>query len=819
MTDLPTTAHALIDADISIIPVKADGTKAPALPWKPYTQQRADHDTATAWFTDTTYGLGIITGSISNNLLMVEIEGDHISLLPELVDTAHASGLSDLWQTVSTGWVEQSPSGGMHWLIRTTNPPQGNQKLARAEDGTVIAETRGEGGYVVAAPTSGAVHATGKAWTRIIGGPTTIPTLDTDNTTALLELFSSLNQHTPTVVDAPPPTRPHNPDTDGVRPGDDYNARADWSDILTGWTPVKTFHDGGIGWRRPGKNDPGISATTGRNDADNLYVFSSSTEFEQEKAYSKFAAHTLLNHGGDWAAAARDLAGKGYGSEPHIRAPHPIGDTTSQLLNLNPGDTPTTEGSLATVHNLDQHRDTNSNSLAQSDDGNALLLVNRHRDRIRYCTDRGRWLVWNGHVWTWQAASGGLVREFAKQVARTLPEGEKAELRHKRHALSAPGTSNMLTQAATDSRITVTMDDLDAHPWELNTPGGIIDLRAGTLQPSDPNKLHTRTTGCVPNLAADNTLWERFLTTTFAGDTDLIGYLQRLTGYSTVGEVLEHILPFALGSGGNGKSVFFEVIAGVLGDYATSSPSGFLMASAFHQHSTEIARLSGARFVTCSEVNESDRFDEAKVKELTGGDSLTARFMRQDDFTFTPTHHLWLMGNFRPAVLSGGDGFWRRVRVIPFTHTVPATERIDGLAQKLITEHGPAVLAWIMQGAADYAQRGLDEPAVIGQATEQYATDVDTVGRFMDEECHTATGPSARSLTVGVPELRKAYERWCDDNGEQPLSGRAFTDHLKRRGVLVGRDAPKGSQGRRLYGGITLVSRDSDEHDGDRGGF
>jgi putative DNA primase/helicase len=502
--------------------------------------------------------------------------------------------------------------------------------------------------------------------------------------------------------------------------------------------------------------------------------------------------------------------------EPRIDA------TTTELIGLgthNSTDTTAGNTALAPVADLNTWKTTRSNasSFAQSDDGNALLLVNRYRSRIRYCVDRGRWLVWNGHVWTWQSAGGGLVREFAKEVARSLPDTDKPEIRHKRHALSAPGTSNMITQAATDARITVTMDDLDSHPWELNTPGGIINLRTGALQPTDPERLHTRTTRCTPNLAADDSLWEKFLTTTFGNDTDVIGYVQRLTGYSTVGEVLEHILPFAFGSGGNGKTVFFEVISGILGDYATSSPSGFLMASGFQQHSTEIARLAGARFVTCSEVNESDRFDEAKVKELTGGDSLTARFMRQDDFTFTPTHHLWLMGNFRPAVLSGGAGFWRRVRVIPFTHTVADEDKVDDLSQKLITDHGPAVLAWVMRGAAEYAAKGLNEPDTISAATEQYATDVDTVGRFVDEECHTATGASARLLTVGTAELRKAYEQWCSDNGEQPLSGRGFTDHLKRLGVLVGKDAPRSPhKSKRVYGGISLLTHNDD--DGDRGG-
>lgn len=278
-------------------------------------------------------------------------------------------------------------------------------------------------------------------------------------------------------------------------------------------------------------------------------------------------------------------------------------------------------------------------------------------------------------------------------------------------------------------------------------------------------------------------------------------------GYSTVGIVGPHVLPFAFGSGGNGKGVFLEALAGVLGDYATTAPVGFLMAQPHAGHETEIARLAGARMVICSEVNEDDRFDEAKVKMLTGGDTLTARFMRQDHFTFTPTHQLWLMGNHRPAVRSGGRSFWRRLRLIPFEHEVPEDKIVDDLQGILVRDHGPALLAWIADGAAAYHRGGLQEPDSVKAATKEYAADQDTVARFVAEQCLVGGGAHVK---VKVTKVREAYERWCHVEGEAPVSAKALGIALERRfGVARLRTMQA-----RMYGGLALV--EADDEDGRR---
>lgn len=849
-------AQELAAAGLSVVPVMTDGTKRPAGNWKEYQTLRASKAKLAEWFTSGQLGVGIITGTISGNIEMAEVEGRGSDRLPEIAQLAADSGMIELWARLCNGWLEQSPSGGWHWFYKISYPEgfkfPGNTKLAKAANKETLAETRSEGGFVVMAPSAGAVHPTGKPWVRVAGGPATLPTITPDEREAFHSLLGTLNEYVPAsqAQSAFTITPADRDPLEGTTPGDDYENKTDWADILTGWTLVygsgRTRY-----WRRPGKS-LGLSATTGNaEDRDRLYVFTSSTEFEQETPYTKFGAYALLHHGGDHAAAASALRKAGHGSEPKIHVPRPFdpaayGITPDAIAAARPGVTlsdgarveygpaapilerlaadraqPQTDGTaaLATVHQLDERREPNV-TLARSDDGNAQALIDQYGERLRYCAERGRWLAWDGKVWKWQMTGGGYARELAKDIARALPETGTEAQNHKRRALSAKGTSDMLIQAATDLRITVTIDDLDAHPWELNTPGGILDLRTGQLLPSDPAKLHTMITSCAPDFKADPAMWLRFLAQTFPLQ-ELVDYMQRLVGYSAVGEVREHLLPFAYGNGGNGKGVFLEALVAVLGDYATTSPNGFLMSSNYAPHTTEIARLAGKRMVLASEVNEDDRFDEAKVKQLAGGDSLTARFMRQDDFTFRPSHQIWLMGNHQPAVESGGHSFWRRLRLIPFTHTVADEHRIEDLQGILAREHGPAVLAWIAQGAASYARIGLQEPAGVKAATEDYAHSVDTVGRFLEEECELHLGDIAPHFATTVSALRQAYDRWCADNGENPLKGRAFQTQLQRAGILTGTKAPRASGGVRMYGGVTLNSAraEQDEHQGDRGGW
>ena len=304
------------DAGICVIPAKTDGSKAPFANWKQYQNERPSREQVIEWFKDGHEGIGIVTGAISGNLEMLELEGRAVKdgLLKEAMDMAIASNLGDIWNLVTSGYTELTPSGGLHFLYQIVDEPvPGNYKLARrpgdADSVEVLVETRGEGGFVVTAPSSGATHPSGKAWEMVAGSPATIAAITFEQRNALHDIFAAQDKM---------PAKEEfkvliNKDAQGDRPGDEFNSQATWKEILEpkGWKKVYT-KNGETYWRRPGKSI-GISASTGKNESDNLYVFSTSTKFEANKPYSKFAALTLLEFDGNFSEASRYLRSKGYG--------------------------------------------------------------------------------------------------------------------------------------------------------------------------------------------------------------------------------------------------------------------------------------------------------------------------------------------------------------------------------------------------------------------------------------------------------------------------------------------------------------------------
>jgi putative DNA primase/helicase len=446
----------------------------------------------------------------------------------------------------------------------------------------------------------------------------------------------------------------------------------------------------------------------------------------------------------------------------------------------------------------------------RTDDGNALKLIDTHHHHVRYCPEAASWLHWTGYRWEWDTA--GNIHEHARQIARDLPirsgdEG-KTDRAHQKKSLSNNGLKGMVSVARTDPRTIVTPSQLDARPYELNTPKGIVNLRTGKLMPPNPAALHSRTTPVAPH-SGPAPRWEKFLSDTFAGQPEMTIYIQRLLGLSIIGEHLEQILPFPFGSGANGKSTLMDVVQGVIGSgrdgYSIPAPSELLLTSSQQGHPTELARLSGARLVVASELEDGQRFAESRIKQLTGGDRIAARFMGKDFFDFVPTHTIWLHANHQPKVSTGGPALWRRMRLLPFVHVVPESERVVGLEHQLIAQEGAQILAWIIQGCVDYLNDGLAEPDSVKQATKAYEMDQDTVARFV-EECCALGARTAQGFSIRVPELRSEYEQWCKQEGESPVSSKALTMALTNR-YDVGSERSMSS---RYYSGIRLTDVSSD---------
>lgn len=834
MTSLLGTALDMHEAGIAVVPIATDGTKRPAVTWKAYQDQAPGSIQLQQWFArppaDGGYdGLGVLTGPVSGQLELLELEGRAVTdgTWARFEQAARDNGFGDLLDRLKAGWLELSPSGGIHLLYRVDGPAMPNTKLARRPGtvpGTVdvLIETRGAGGFVVTAPSTGRSHPTGKPWVKVAGGHRTAPLITVEERDALY-LLAGMFDEMPTAQAEEAPRRTTTVAGAGARPGDDYNARATWDDILTphGWTRGHRV-GGAVAWIRPGKSPrDGISATTGRNDADNLYVFTTSTEFETEKPYDKFGAYALLEHSGDIAAAARQLRADGYGA-PLEEARHTDSERIDDLIAPSPSLTPApTAVEQAATSTTDAPASVGEApaTYSLSDDGNALRLIDTHGHQLRYCPQRGQWLTWTGHRWRWDEAEH--VNELARSIARGLTGGSKEHDRHRGRSLSTNGVLAMVRLARSDRRTVTHLDQLDAQPFQLNTPTGVVNLRTGERLQPDPTMLHTRSTTVAPApsyAAGDAPRWERFLADTFAGDPDLTTYLQRVLGQALIGQVLEQILPFAYGAGANGKTTLLGVVQRLVGigdqGYSISAPAELLLATANPGHPTEIARLAGARLVVTSELEDGQRFAEAKVKMLTGRDTISGRFMRQDWFSFTPTHTLFLLANHQPEVRAGGEAFWRRIALLPFLHTVPKELRNPHLEDQLVEQEGPQILAWIVQGAVDYLAHGIARPDSVEAATTSYATAQDTVGRFVEDCCQIAP-PGTQSYSLPSSQLRQVYETWCRQEGETPVTAKALTVAITTRfGVTSSRTRnARQLDGIRLRPDLDASPDDEDDRD------
>lgn len=797
-------ALELVDAGVSVIPTLPGGQKKPAVAWKQHTIEAARRDQVEAWYTaHPEWGIAAISGAVSDNLVMVEVEGRAAHQLAALKAQAEDRGLGDLWQRVSAGWFEMSPSGGLHWFVRCTSPVEGNQKLANSTNKTVLAETRGERGYTIVAPTPGEHHTSGKPWVRLAGAPSSVATVSPEELDAFLALFRTLDE-TPAapaeVAHQPAPTASPRPADGRRRPGDQWAEETTWAQILEphGWQ----FHhrdNAGDYWTRPGKDrSEGISATT-RPDG-NLYVFSTSTDFQTEVPLSKLFVLAHYEHGGDMSAAAKALAAQGYGdqlSDAIIDLPRVDHQQTQRpTLHVIHG----TDGSSALdiePHPAPMVQVQHSGDLTEA--ANGKYLVDAYGDQIRYVVDTDRWLHWNGHTWEPTGRGAAPIKQLAITALQALPVRSNEEKRFRLKSLNSAGISNTLTLAGTDPRIAIGQDRLDSRHGELNTPGGIINLHTGQLMASDPSKLHTKSTLVTPDPNMPTPRWDQFLADTFEGqDPALIPYLQQLAGYSATGYVTAQVLPFLHGGGSNGKTVLATVLQQLLGDYAIPAPSNFLMVKQA-QHPTELARLQGARLVVASEVPEGAKFDESKVKELTGGDPLAARYMHGDYFKFLPTHKLWLLGNHQPRVSAGGYSFWRRIRQIPFTNQVPAEKRVGNLPELLVDEEGPGILHWIIQGAVSYLSAPLDTPDVVLEATREYEASEDHLARFVEQRLHIGGGTMVR---VGRKQMRDAYTAWCRDEGIDPVSAVVFNREVRARFDI----GEAKSDGSRFHTNCTLLA-------------
>ena len=406
-----------------------------------------------------------------------------------------------------------------------------------------------------------------------------------------------------------------------------------------------------------------------------------------------------------------------------------------------------------------------------SDEGIALRFAAAHEDDLRYVAAWGRWLGWDGARWADDRtlAAFDQVRKICRAAAADTKSDGAMGL------ASAKKVAAVHTLSRADRRLAAVVDQWDADPWLLNTPEGAVDLRTGRTRPHRPEDYQTRITSAAPG--GDCPLWRGFLHRVTGGDAQLQLYLQRLAGYCLTGLTREHVFAFLYGAGANGKSVFITTLAGILNDYATVAPIETFIASHTERHPTDLASLRGARLVTAVETEAGRRWAESKLKMLTGGDKIAARFMRQDFFEFVPQFKLIVAGNHRPGLRSIDEAIRRRLHLVPFTVTIPEDERDDQLPEKLRGER-PGILAWAIEGSVDWAGEGLAPPEAVRNATDDYLAAEDSLGQWLSDSCLDDPDPEAWTSAAA---LFDDFKRWSERAGERPGNVKQFSQALAQR--------------------------------------
>jgi putative DNA primase/helicase len=437
----------------------------------------------------------------------------------------------------------------------------------------------------------------------------------------------------------------------------------------------------------------------------------------------------------------------------------------------------------------------------RTDLGNAERFVADHGEAVRYCYPWRKWIVRTRA--RWERDEAGQVHRLAKETVRGIyREASAAEEEDRRKALAkhaAASESETRIRAMIElakSEVPISPHELDSDPWLLNVLNGTIDLRTGDLQGHRREDLITKLAPVEYDPDAPAPTWEAFLERVLPGE-DLRAFVQRAVGYSATGDTSEQCMFIHHGPGANGKSTFQETAAAVLGDYAMRTPTETLLVKRSGGVPNDVARLKGARFVTASETEEGRRLAESLVKDLTGQDTISARFMWAEWFDFKPTHALHLSTNHKPEIRGTDAAIWRRIRLIPWTVYIPPAEQDRRLAEKL-REELPGVLAWIVRGCLAWQRDGLRAPEEVRKATMAYRAEMDVLAAFLADCCVRDENEEAFA-----GELWGAWKRWCEETGEQHGTQKRFGGRLAERGFLNHRDS---KTGRKMWSGLSLRS-------------
>ena len=440
-------------------------------------------------------------------------------------------------------------------------------------------------------------------------------------------------------------------------------------------------------------------------------------------------------------------------------------------------------GHIATVETVEVST-SHAITLNLTDMGNAERLAARHGKNIRYCYERKCWYAWNGQRWVRddqgaiERAAKDTVRHIYREAADEADDSRrKAIVTHAKASEKRERLRAMIDLARSEPGIEITAPELDQYPYLLNMQNGEVDLRTGVLHPHCKEHYLTQICPAVFDPDAKCPLFEKFLDRIFDGSRELTSFVRRLIGYSVTGDTSEDIVSFFVGNGNNGKTTLTSVIIDLLGaDYALTGDATLIINPDKRSHTTVRMDLEDKRFVACGETEENCALNEAMLKSLTGGENIRGRKCYADNSEFKPTHHLILSTNYAPRVRGNDEGIQRRLKIVPFSVSIPATEIDKHLPEKLKRE-AVGILAWIIRGAKEWYASGLGYPPEVIDATNEYWKKAANVGLFLENCCVESTTGEIRSK-----ELYENYERWCKTKGSHKCSHNAFGREMTERG-------------------------------------
>lgn len=774
---LPQAAVTKAKSGWAVFPL-ASGTKIPAIAGGHGCKDATcDVSIVEAWWqTWPSANIGILCGPapVGSGVWVLDVDG------PE--GRASLQALTDAHGELPTTLVVETPSGGQHWYF--SYPPGRTIRNAvrlKGPDGTRIPglDVRSAGGYVVAPPSV------------VDGKP-----------------YVASSRRMP--AEAPPWL------LDLVDPPK--------AEVLPKASPVKqeTATTRQIAWARAALDGACRNLASmpegGRNDAANRSIM----------AMAGYAAAGLLDVTDararlEAACTASGLDAREVALLMRSGGPWDAGFARPQVPDLEDRPMPSgrhhhedDEAINALLSDVDTKQDGTPPAEAPryTDLGNATRLVDRYGRDLRYCGPAGGWLVWDGARWVvddlcrakeYAKAIPAVIRDEADRLEADLgpptPKDKNHPVKQARawaNASESIGRQEaMVRLAESDGRIATRKGAFNADRWTLCAANGTVNLRDGATRDHLREDLMTRKANANLNPRAKCPTWDAFLLRVLGGDPDLVAFVQRAVGYSLVGTTDANAMFILWGNGANGKSTFVETLRYVLGDYAVDTPAETFIVKQSGQIPTDLAALDGARLVTAAELGDGKQLDESLIKRATGGDPITARFMRQDFFTFQPQFTLWMSTNHRPIIRGVDEGIWRRLKLIPFVVTIPVEERDLDLGRKLRDE-ADGILTWALLGLASYQEIGLREPQAVLAAVSDYRSEMDMLSDFIADKCERDLMSS-----VSNSDLYKAYAAWARDLGETHIwSHKTFSRQMTARGF---KQAAGRMDGRRWVG-IRVVS-------------